>query len=216
MFGQSICIIGGRYLQKFYTLIALICLAVFLISTTVYILISRNSEGRYANCRGGQVAGNIGGSFSLINQDGIIVSDKDIINEPSLIYFGYTFCPDICPLDSFRNAEAVTILEESGYSVTPIFITFDPERDTAQVLKQFTSYMHPKMIGLTGSIEQIKNVAKKYRVYFKKQNNGNLENYVVDHTAFTYLVLPEIGFVDFFRRDLTAKQLADKVSCFMN
>ena len=72
------------------------------------------------------------------------------------------------------------------------------------------------MIGLTGSIEQIKNVAKKYRVYFKKQNNGDLENYVVDHTAFTYLVLPEIGFVDFFRRDLTAKQLADKVSCFMN
>ena len=216
MFGQSIFIIGGRYLQKFYTLIALICLAVFLISTTVYILISRNSEGGYANCRGGQVAGNIGGSFSLINQDGIIVSDKDIINEPSLIYFGYTFCPDICPLDSFRNAEAVTILEESGYSVTPIFITFDPERDTAQVLKQFTSYMHPKMIGLTGSIEQIKNVAKKYRVYFKKQNNGDLENYVVDHTAFTYLVLPEIGFVDFFRRDLTAKQLADKVSCFMN
>ena len=216
MFGQSICIIGGRYLQKFYTLIALICLAVFLISTTVYILISRNSEGGYANCRGGQVAGNIGGSFSLINQDGIIVSDKDIINEPSLIYFGYTFCPDICPLDSFRNAEAVTILEESGYSVTPIFITFDPERDTAQVLKQFTSYMHPKMIGLTGSIDQIKNVAKKYRVYFKKQNNGDLENYVVDHTAFTYLVLPEIGFVDFFRRDLTAKQLADKVSCFMN
>ena len=133
-----------------------------------------------------------------------------------MIYFGYTFCPDICPLDSFRNAEAVTILEESGYSVTPIFITFDPERDTAQVLKQFTSYMHPKMIGLTGSIEQIKNVAKKYRVYFKKQNNGDLENYVVDHTAFTYLVLPEIGFVDFFRRDLTAKQLADKVSCFMN
>jgi protein SCO1/2 len=193
-------------LRKVYTLIALICLAVFLISTTVYILISRNSESRYANCRGGQVAGNIGGSFSLINQDGITVSDKDIINEPSLIYFGYTFCPDICPLDSFRNAEAVTILEESGYSVTPIFITFDPERDTAQVLKQFTSYMHPKMIGLTGSIDQIKNVAKKYRVYFKKQN----------HTAFTYLVLPEIGFVDFFRRDLTAKQLADKVSCFMS
>ena len=216
MFGQSMRIIGGRPLQKVYTIIALICIVVFLIGTTVYILVSRNSESRYANCRAGQVAGNIGGSFSLVNQDGIIVTNEDIITEPSLIYFGYTYCPDVCPLDSYRNAEAVTILEERGYSVTPIYITFDPQRDTTEVLKKFTSYMHPKMIGLTGSIDQIKNVAKKYRVYFKKQNNEDLENYLVDHTAFTYLVFPKTGFVDFFRRDLNAVQLADKVSCFMN
>ena len=72
------------------------------------------------------------------------------------------------------------------------------------------------MIGLTGSIDQIKDVAKKYRVYFKKQNNEDSKNYLVDHTAFTYLVFPDTGFVDFFRRDLNAVQLADKVSCFMN
>jgi protein SCO1/2 len=151
----------------------------------------------------------------LINEDGIVVTDIDVIKRPSLIYFGYTFCPDICPLDTYRNAEAVTLLEEDGYDVTPIFITFDPVRDTPEVLKQFTDYMHPKMVGLTGSIDEIKKVAKKYRVYFKKQNTDDSENYLVDHTAFTYLVLPEIGFVDFFRRELTAEQLAEKVSCFI-
>ena len=71
------------------------------------------------------------------------------------------------------------------------------------------------MIALTGSVEQIEKITKKYRVYYKKQNNDDQQNYLIDHTAFTYLVLPEIGFVDFFRRELTAEQLADKVACFM-
>ena len=202
-------------MKFFYSIVGAVCIAVFLISASVYILFFNNNGNGFSKCRAGQVAGNIGGSFSLINEDGIVVTDIDVIKGPSLIYFGYTFCPDICPLDTYRNAEAVTLLEEDGYDVTPIFITFDPVRDTPEVLKQFTDYMHPKMVGLTGSIDEIKKVAKKYRVYFKKQNTDDPENYLVDHTAFTYLVLPEIGFVDFFRRELTAEQLAEKVSCFI-
>ena len=202
-------------MKFFYLIIGALCIAVFLISASVYIIFFNNNGNGFSKCRAGQVAGNIGGSFSLTNEDGIVVTDIDVIKRPSLIYFGYTFCPDICPLDTYRNAEAVTLLEEDGYDVTPIFITFDPVRDTPEVLKQFTDYMHPKMVGLTGSIDEIKKVAKKYRVYFKKQNTDDSENYLVDHTAFTYLVLPEIGFVDFFRRELTAEQLAEKVSCFI-
>lgn len=202
-------------MKFFYSIVGAVCIAVFLISASVYIIFFNNNGNGFSKCRAGQVAGNIGGSFSLINEDGIVVTDIDVIKGPSLIYFGYTFCPDICPLDTYRNAEAVTLLEEDGYDVTPIFITFDPVRDTPEVLKQFTDYMHPKMVGLTGSIDEIKKVAKKYRVYFKKQNTDDPENYLVDHTAFTYLVLPEIGFVDFFRRELTAEQLAEKVSCFI-
>lgn len=202
-------------MKFFYLIVGAVCIAVFLISASVYIIFFNNNGNGFSKCRAGQVAGNIGGSFSLINEDGIVVTDRDVIKGPSLIYFGYTFCPDICPLDTYRNAEAVTLLEEDGYDVTPIFITFDPVRDTPEVLKQFTDYMHPKMVGLTGSIDEIKKVAKKYRVYFKKQNTDDSENYLVDHTAFTYLVLPEIGFVDFFRRELTAEQLAEKVSCFI-
>ena len=202
-------------MKFFYLIVGAVCIAVFLISASVYIIFFNNNGNGFSKCRAGQVAGNIGGSFSLINEDGIVVTDIDVIKGPSLIYFGYTFCPDICPLDTYRNAEAVTLLEEAGYDVTPIFITFDPVRDTPEVLKQFTDYMHPKMVGLTGSIDEIKKVAKKYRVYFKKQNTDDSENYLVDHTAFTYLVLPEIGFVDFFRRELSAEQLAEKVSCFI-
>lgn len=202
-------------MKFFYSIVGAVCIAVFLISASVYIIFFNNNGNGFSKCRAGQVAGNIGGSFSLINEDGIVVTDIDVIKGPSLIYFGYTFCPDICPLDTYRNAEAVTLLEEDGYDVTPIFITFDPVRDTPEVLKQFTDYMHPKMVGLTGSIDEIKKVAKKYRVYFKKQNTDDSENYLVDHTAFTYLVLPGIGFVDFFRRELTAEQLAEKVSCFI-
>ena len=202
-------------MKFFYSIVGAVCIVVFLISASVYIIFFNNNGNGFSKCRAGQVAGNIGGSFSLINEDGIVVTDIDVIKGPSLIYFGYTFCPDICPLDTYRNAEAVTLLEEDGYDVTPIFITFDPVRDTPEVLKQFTDYMHPKMVGLTGSIDEIKKVAKKYRVYFKKQNTDDSENYLVDHTAFTYLVLPEIGFVDFFRRELTAEQLAEKVSCFI-
>ena len=202
-------------MKFFYSIVGAVCIAVFLISASVYIIFFNDNGNGFSKCRAGQVAGNIGGSFSLINEDGIVVTDIDVIKGPSLIYFGYTFCPDICPLDTYRNAEAVTLLEEDGYDVTPIFITFDPVRDTPEVLKQFTDYMHPKMVGLTGSIDEIKKVAKKYRVYFKKQNTDDSENYLVDHTAFTYLVLPEIGFVDFFRRELTAEQLAEKVSCFI-
>ena len=202
-------------MKFFYLIVGAVCIAVFLISASVYIIFFNNNGNSFSKCRAGQVAGNIGGSFSLINEDGIVVTDIDVIKGPSLIYFGYTFCTDICPLDTYRNAEAVTLLEEAGYDVTPIFITFDPVRDTPEVLKQFTDYMHPKMVGLTGSIDEIKKVAKKYRVYFKKQNTDDSENYLVDHTAFTYLVLPEIGFVDFFRRELTAEQLAEKVSCFI-
>ena len=202
-------------MQKFYALLVLVVIAISLISITIYVLIFKNEVNIYAECRGGQVAGNIGGSFSLINQDGFEVTDVDVIKEPSLIYFGYTFCPDICPLDTYRNVEAVRILEKKGYSVTPIFITFDPQRDTTDVIKEFSNFMHPKMIGLTGSVEQIRKITSKYRVYYKKQNDKDQQNYLVDHTAFTYLVLPEIGFMDFFRRDLTAEQLADKVACFL-
>ena len=215
MFVQSIFIFGGNVMQKFYAMLVLVAIAISLITITVYVLIFKNEVNIFAECRGGQVAGNIGGSFSLINQDGLVVTDIDVIKEPSLLYFGYTFCPDICPLDTYRNVEAVRVLDKKGFSVTPIFVTFDPQRDTTEVLKEFSDFMHPKMIALTGSVEQIKKITKKYRVYYKKQNNEDQQNYLIDHTAFTYLVLPEIGFVDFFRRELTAEQLADKVACFM-
>ncbi len=173
------------------------------------------SGDQFAQCRSGAIAGDIGGPFELVNAKGETVTDKDIITEPTLIYFGYTYCPDVCPLDVDRNAAAVEVLEERGHSVTPVFITVDPARDTPKVVGEFAEVMHPKMIGLTGSAEQVEGASKAYRTYYNAQSAVDGE-YLVDHTTFSYLVMPEIGFVDFFHRDLPPKELADKIGCFVD
>jgi len=178
---------------------------------------SGGEETAFAQCNATQVAGDgnqIGGPFELVNAEGQTVTDQDVITEPSLIYFGYTFCPDVCPLDTARNAEAVDVLAERGMSVTPIFITVDPERDTPEIVGDFAYNLHEKMIGLTGSLEQTDAASKTYRTYYKAHDKSD-EFYLVDHSTFTYLVLPEHGFVEFFRRDVTADAMADRVACFV-
>jgi len=171
----------------------------------------------FAQCNATQIAGDgnqIGGPFELVNAQGETVTDQDVITEPTLIYFGYTFCPDVCPLDTARNAEAVDVLAERGMSVTPVFITVDPERDTPELVGDFAFNLHEKMIGLTGSLEQTDAASKAYRTYYKAHDKSD-EFYLVDHSTFTYLVMPEHGFVEFFRRDVTAEAMADRVGCFV-
>lgn len=172
----------------------------------------------FADCRSSAVAGGagaIGGPFELVNAQGETVTDAEVFTEPSLVYFGYTFCPDVCPFDVSRNAEAVDLLAERGMSVTPVFISIDPERDTPEVVGDFAHNMHEKMIGLTGSPEQVQAASQAYRTYYKKQDSED-EFYLVDHSTFTYLVLPEQGFVEFFRRDVTPEDMAEKSACFID
>lgn len=181
----------------------------------------RSSDDMFAKCRSSQIAGGsdqIGGPFELVNGAGQTVTDKDVITEPSLLYFGYTFCPDVCPLDTTRNADAVDILSENGKQVTPIFISIDPQRDTPEVVGEFAENLHERMIGLTGTAEQVKAASQAYKTYFKAHpsEEGEEDYYLVDHSTFTYLVLPEQGFVEFFRRDLTPEQLAENVGCFVD
>jgi protein SCO1/2 len=173
------------------------------------------SDDRFAECRAGAVGGDIGGPFTLVDGNGRTVTDKEVLAGPSLIYFGYTFCPDVCPLDNARNVEAVDILEERGFEVTPVFISVDPARDTPDVVRDFAANLHPRMIGLTGSEEQVKAASQAYRTFYRKQDGDDPDYYLVDHSTFTYLVLPEIGFVDFFRRDDTAEQMAERTACFL-
>lgn len=173
------------------------------------------SGDRYADCRAGAVGGDIGGPFTLVDTTGKTVTDKDVLAKPSLVYFGYTFCPDVCPLDMSRTVEAVDILEEQGFDVTPVFISIDPARDTPDVLADFAANLHPKLVGLTGSDEQVKAASQAYKTYYRKQDGDDPEFYLMDHSTFTYLVLPGTGFVDFFRRDDTAQQMAERTACFL-
>lgn len=178
-------------------------------------VVTQGSPDRYAQCGGGQVAGDIGGPFTLVSETGETVTDSDVLTRPSLIYFGYTYCPDVCPLDTVRNAEAVEILETRGHDVQPVFVSVDPERDTPEVVRQFTDAIHPDMLGLTGSVEQVRAASQAYRTYFNKQE-GDPEYYLVDHSTFSYLALPGEGVVAFFRRELTGAQLADRVACVLD
>ena len=178
-------------------------------------LTGRYGGDQFASCGAAAIAGDIGGPFTLVNGDGETVTSEEVITEPTLIYFGYTYCPDVCPLDVDRNAAAVEILEARGQSVTPVFITIDPARDTPEVVRDFADAMHPRMIGLTGSDEQIAVASKAYRTYYSAHPPVDGE-YLVDHSTFTYLVTPEQGFVEFFRRELTPEQMADKIGCFVD
>lgn len=182
-----------------------------------YVTAPRGGGDVFAQCRSAQVAGGagaIGGPFELINTAGNTVTDADVITKPSLLYFGYTFCPDICPFDMSRNADAVDLLMENGLEVAPVFISIDPARDTPEALADYAANMHDRLIALTGSDEQVKAASQAYRTYFKVQPAED-EYYLVDHSTFSYLVFPEHGFVEFFRRDLTAEQMAEKIACFV-
>ena len=202
-------------MTRLYATIAAAALAAIMGFIASKILLGGNGDDRFSACRQGQVAGGtIGGPFTLIDQTGATVTDKDVLKEPSLVYFGYGFCPDVCPLDNARNAQVVDILEEQGLSATPVFITIDPARDTPAVMADYAAAIHPKMIGLTGSPEQVKAASVAYKTYYRQQPAED-EFYLMDHSTFTYLMLPDAGFVEFFDRDATADAMAAQVACFI-
>lgn len=166
------------------------------------------------SCQTAAVAGGadvIGGPFSLVDQHGKPVTEKDVIQGLTLIYFGYTFCPDVCPLDTQRNLDTVDILDAKGLNITPVFITIDPERDTVEALNDYASASHERLIALTGTPEQIKAASKAYRTYYRK--NGEGENYLMDHSTQSYL-MDKTGFLQFFRRDTSPEQMAETIACF--
>lgn len=168
-----------------------------------------------APCGNTTVAGAaIGGPFTLVSETGATVTDADVITKPTLVYFGYTFCPDVCPLDSARNAVAAEILAEQGIDIGTVFISVDPARDTPQVLAAFTDNFHPQMIGLTGDEDQVRAASTAYKTYYRAVP-GDPEYYLVDHSTQTYLMFPDTGFATFFRRDTTADQVAEITACFV-
>ncbi len=136
----------------------------------------------------------IGGPFTLTDQDGDVVTDRQFKGQYRIMYFGYTFCPDVCPTDMQNVGAGLRLLEKSdpvkAAMVTPIFVTVDPERDTPSVLKQFVRNFHPRMIGLTGSQPVLEKVDKEYAVYHAKGDPSPGGGYLVNHTRQAYLMGP--------------------------
>lgn len=169
-----------------------------------------------AACGAGSVAGGaIGGPLSLVDETGRMVSEAELFQTPALVYFGYSFCPDVCPLDNVRNAEAIDLMAEKGMDLAAYFISVDPERDTPEVMADYTDLIHPRLVGLTGNAEQVKSAASAYRVLYRKHEDEG-EYYMVDHTTFTYLMLPGGRFADFFKRDDSAATVAERAACLIS
>ena len=151
----------------------------------------------------------IGGPFRLIDQDGRTVTEQDLLGRPSLVFFGYTHCPDVCPATLFDISQIMHALGPDAGRAHAVFVTVDPERDTQAVIKDYLSSFDPHITGLTGDLPAITAVAKEYRVYFRKVaiDGGD---YAMDHTAITYLMDKEGRFVSPFNlKRVTEEAAAD-------
>jgi protein SCO1/2 len=152
----------------------------------------------------------VGGPFTLTNQDGKRVTDQDFRGKYMLIFFGYTYCPDVCPSELQVMSAALDQMGPEADKIQPIFITIDPARDTPDTLKIYVSNFSPRMVGLTGSGEDIAAVAKAYRIYYAKANGQeNQKDYLMDHTTILYLMGPDGKFVKHFTYGTEAKALAE-------
>ena len=159
----------------------------------------------------------IGGPFSLTDGDGKRVTDQDLRGKYALVYFGYTFCPDVCPTTLNQVAETMDRLGPRAERVRPVFITIDPRRDTPPVMKQYVASFDPRIIGLTGTEAEIAAVAKEFRVYYAPHRTGDGPNdYTMDHSSVLYLLGPDGKFVSPLRADEGAEQLTADLTKLLN
>lgn len=162
----------------------------------------------------------VGGPFTLVNQDGVTVTDEDFRGKAMLIYFGFTYCPDICPFSLQTMDAALARLDEADRAlVQPILISVDPRRDTPEALAAYVqSDAFPDgLIGLTGTPEQVAQVAEEYRVIYRETEEGQEdESYLVDHTSFIYLMDFEGEFVTVFSHGHTPQAIADALQDFLD
>jgi len=160
--------------------------------------------------RGGQPA--IGGPFTLVDQDGKAFSSEQLKGKPTLIYFGYTFCPDVCPTSLLLMETAMDQLgPDANKKVNLVFITVDPERDTPKLLKGYVPNFGPTFIGLTGTPEQIAAATRAYRVYFQKVPGKEGSPYLMDHSSIVYLLDRNGRFVSHFTHEAKAEAIAAAV-----
>ncbi len=164
-----------------------------------------------------EITNKIGGAFALTDMHNRAVSDKSFAGRYMLIYFGFSFCPDVCPIALDQMSQALLLLEaqnpEAAKKIAPLFITLDPERDTPAALRDYVGHFHPRLLGLSGTQAQITQVARRYRVYVQKVPDVQLvENYTIDHSSILYLMDKDGTFITHFSDSMTPEAMRAHLS----
>lgn len=151
----------------------------------------------------------IGGAFTLTDTHGKAFTEKNLLGKFSLIYFGFTYCPDICPTSLLTIHNALELVGTQRAQVQPIFISVDPERDTQKVMKQYVKSFDDQLIGLTGTLEQTHAVADAYKVYFSKvEQKDSALGYQIDHSGYIFLMGPDGKYITHFPHNVAEQTLA--------
>ncbi len=189
-------------------------IAIIVVGASTFFALGGKPPG-IRDCPGGLTGADIGGPFSLTSHEGEAMTDRDLAGSPSLLYFGYATCPDVCPTDIADVAAASEIVsEKTGMSVNPVFVTIDPKRDTVEALSEFIPYFSDSMIGLTGPQENVDAVAKKYRVYYAERPDADFpDGYSMDHSSYIYLLGKDAEFITYFKHDDPPDYIAEGVAC---
>ncbi len=159
----------------------------------------------------------IGGPFTLIDHHGKTVTNADFQGKLMLVYFGYTYCPDVCPTALTGIAEALDILAGGADEVTPVFITVDPERDSSEAMADYVGVFYPTMVGLSGSTDQVAAAARAFRVFYAKvqEKDGGPDDYVMDHSAYTYLMDRQGKFLVHFPHGADPAMMAETIAQYL-
>ena len=154
----------------------------------------------------------IGGPFEMENQNGIKVTEKDFAGKPLLIFFGYTYCPDVCPTELQIMSATLDQLGDQAKDVQPVFVTIDPERDTPAVLKSYLESFGPRWTGLTGTPEQVRVITRAWHVFYEKRDNKDApKDYLMDHSSFIFLMGPDGKFIKHFNYTTDAKGFGEEL-----
>ncbi len=191
--------------------IRIVAFALIPVILAAYAAVWWQSQQGNPTAAGDATSVSVGGPFTLVDHTGKQVTQESYSGRFLLVFFGYTFCPDVCPTGLGNLAAALDELGEDIEHIVPLFITIDVERDTPELLAEYVSHFHESLIGLTGSRDQVDEIARKYRVIYRKVEDPENTYYLMDHTTLTYLMAPDGALVRMFVHGTSPEELAGTI-----
>jgi protein SCO1/2 len=197
--------------------IAILSIPTLIVAAIVaYISLPDRTAGPNAQSQVVASSPEIGGPFTMVDHTGQEVASSDMQGEFMLLFFGFTYCPDICPQELSTISRVLDQLGDDAEDLNALFVSIDPERDTPEAMADFVDLFHPDITGLTGSPEQVEEIASAYRVFYQRVENDRFEEYTMDHSTFTYLMGPDGENLGIFPIELDAETMTASIRTLMN